>query len=207
MLTVMCVYKTGGVYNLQDVYNLKKQVTKYLTIPHHVVCLTDDFEGVRNLGIQPIKLNHNWPGWWSKMEMFNPDLNFPRVLYFDLDTVIIDNIDNIGKFDGKACFLSDFNRPDYLATGMMAWEVGTFSKIYELFKPDWEHHIQKYKGVGVRRGDQGFIQRIIEKNHYRWQTLFPNQIISFKKHNITDETRIVCFHGKPKPRDVPELSK
>ncbi len=211
MLTVMLVYKTGGVYELQDVCALKKQIKEHLTIEHHIVCLTDDYRGVHSLGIQPIQLTQSWPGWWAKMEMFNPYLNFPRVLYFDLDTVIVDNIDTIGEFKGSACFLSDFNNPDCLATGMMGWENGALNKLYEAFKKDWGHHLLKYKGVGVRKGDQGFIQSIIKKDHYRWQDLFPNQIVSYKKHflkkGMDEKTKVICFHGRPKPRDVGEIRK
>ena len=62
-----------AIYLPEHVYALQKQIEKFYPRPHKFICFTD-FE---NMKCETIKLKHNLPGWWSKMEMYqlkgNPD--------------------------------------------------------------------------------------------------------------------------------------
>ncbi|EFO2868674.1 hypothetical protein IH240_004512, partial [Escherichia coli] len=52
------------------------------------VCLTDA-EHIE--GVETAPLFYNWPGWWAKMELFNPDhpvIGKEDLFYLDIDTVI-----------------------------------------------------------------------------------------------------------------------
>lgn len=90
-VTVACVFVHGHVPFTKDyVLRLASMVRRWMDRPYRFVCLCD----------QPGELPH-WiervavpkptlKGWWSKLELFNPDRGqVGRVLYLDLDTLIV----------------------------------------------------------------------------------------------------------------------
>lgn len=84
---VLTVLRTGGEYTDQHVLAIKRQLAKYAP-DAHLVCLTD----VDVAGVDCVPLHNRWPGWWSKIELFRPDL-CGNYLYTDLDNVILGPID------------------------------------------------------------------------------------------------------------------
>lgn len=101
MITVACVYWKGSFRGRERIYNetwvqkLKRMVSVKLAIPHRFVCLSN----VTIPGVETIPLKHDWPGWWSKIELFRPGLFDGRVLYLDLDMVIVKELSEIVYFD------------------------------------------------------------------------------------------------------------
>jgi len=191
MLTVACV-KWGSAYGPEYVNRLQAMVERHLTLPHEFVCFTDDSQGVK---CETRELPGYLHGWWNKIYLFKREVLTERVLYIDLDTVILRNIDDLGRYKGKFAMLSDFYYPENAASGLMMWEPGYGSHIWAKFKCDgYPSH---------EWGDQGFIretQRVCD----RIQDKFPG-IVSFKVHcNEFEEpdARVVCFHGMPKPHHL-----
>lgn len=106
-MIIACVLKTGKHNNQGKITEyipsvvqwLKRQCDKFVTLPFRFVCLTD-LDSIE--GVETIKLKHNFPNWWSKIELFRPDIfKGEKVFYMDLDTVIIDNIDHIINYDHR----------------------------------------------------------------------------------------------------------
>jgi len=187
---------TRNDYTPAHVYSLKKQIEKYYTKPHRFICFTDH----TNLECETIKLLHDWPGWWAKIEMFQ----FPakKVFYFDLDTVILNNIDNIVDHEHDFTALKEAlpNRiTDNLGSGIMSWS-GDKSFIYENFKADSKNIMCR-----LTRGDQVFIQeqirafdafQNIDKNIYSYKFTLQD------KQCPPTDAKIIYFSGKPKPWQV-----
>jgi len=102
MLTVACVYWKGKFYGQETVYSpiwierLQHMVAKNLTMPYRFVCLSNV-----NVPCERIPLRHNWPGWWSKIELFRSNLFEDRVLYLDLDLLILDDLKCFVDFPSK----------------------------------------------------------------------------------------------------------
>ena len=69
MITILCVLKSGGVYDIEWVRKLRDGVSRNLSQEHRFVCLSDVPVPCRRIPIE-----HHWPGWWSKIEMFKPGL-------------------------------------------------------------------------------------------------------------------------------------
>ena len=90
-------------FKVEHVQALQKQLAKWA--PEATFeCLSD----VDVPGVECTKLEHNWPGWWAKMNLFSP--NMPGdFLFIDLDTVIIGPINDILAVD-KLTLLRDFYR-------------------------------------------------------------------------------------------------
>lgn len=81
------------------VAKLKDMVSKNTTHDFDFVCLSNFPKSKFRDDIIVNPLKQNWPGWWSKVELFNKKLPFnERILYLDLDHIIIDNIDPIIEF-------------------------------------------------------------------------------------------------------------
>lgn len=200
MLTVATVLRSGGVYDATWVTRLKVGVSAHLPIAHRFVCFSDV-----DVPCSRVPLEHGWPGWWSKIEVFR----FPGpVLFFDLDTLIVGDLTDIANAAMESPFvmLRDFYRPNGMGSGVMGWsglDVST-ACLYDSFCRDPEGWQRRVGG----RGDQGFIEDIGFLPGIRlWQDIVPDQIVSYKAHRcyagIPRDARVVCLHGRPKFGDMP----
>lgn len=196
MLTVACVLKSGGIYDASWVARLQAGVTRHLRVPHRFVCLSDVA-----VPCERIALEHDWPGWWAKIELFK--LPGP-VLFYDLDTAIVGDQCDIAEQaeEWEFTLLRDFYRlGDGLGSGVMSWNVN-LSRLHQTFEEDPARWMQKIGG----RGDQSYLEENV--NHRgvaRWQDRLPDQIVSYKVHcraGIPPGARVVCLHGRPKFGDM-----
>lgn len=169
-----------------------------------------------------------WPGvegprkaWWYKMQMFDQrQLNFP-VLYLDLDTVIVDNIDWIWESDLLYFWaIHDFRRlwrasSRTLNSSVMYWDP----KIYYWI---WDDFAKQNLDVIMRRnpGDQDYLTKIIPETHlrffdhdlvrsWRWEIVDGGLDFLTRKYRcpnagaqIKPGTGLVIFHGSPKPHEI-----
>jgi len=87
MLTVACVLRSGGKFDSEYVRKLRDGVLRFANVPHRFVCLSDV-----DVPCERIPLEHNWPGWWSKIELFRPGVIKAPMLYLDLDTIVIGSL-------------------------------------------------------------------------------------------------------------------
>lgn len=200
MITIACVYwkdPSGSDFPDWWVSKLQEMVSKHVTVPYRFVCLSNT-----NVPCEKIELEDNLPGWWSKIELFRPGLFNGRVFYLDLDTLIVDNIDDLLELDQRFIGLRPFNPtralwPSYFASGLMSWEAdGDFDFLYEEFREDQ---------IPIIKWDQEYLSaKMKEKREsvYYWQELVDG-IYSFKRHinkgKVTTPPKVICFHGKPRP--------
>jgi hypothetical protein len=197
-LTVACVLKSGGIYDATWVSRLAAGVARHLPIEYRFVCLSDVA-----VPCERIPLEHDWPGWWSKIELFK--LQGP-VLFFDLDTVIVGDLEEIAGFARTIDFmmLRDFYAADHFGSGVMSW-FGTdrTRDLYKIFAKDPEANIAARR---TRMGDQAYIEETFARKIWAWQDFVGDQIVSYKVHcrnGIPLNARVVCLHGPPKFADMP----
>lgn len=200
-VSIFLVLKTGGdVFDHRYVNATAKSIKANITHPHEIVCLTDNPAGITEVD-RIVLMRHNWPKWWGKIELFREGITKNKhCIFFDLDTAVIGNIDNLCKLPHEFLGIRDFYSLNILQTGIMKWEVGAHSKkIYEDFvSTDFSKYINK--------GDHEWVGSIV-KNPAFLQDLLPGQICSYKKHlahiakNFMSPS-IVCFHGEPRPHKV-----
>lgn len=198
--TLAVVLKSGGEFTPAHVRWLKAQTTTNLSIPHQFVCLSD----IDVPEVETIPLTQDWPGWWSKLELFRHDLG--TTLYMDLDTVIVGSLDDMAGYGHSFTALqalSSDQRP-CLNSGLMAWR-GSRLDLYEEFKSRARFHMEHCNRKG-NWGDQGFIHHHVGQ-WQAWQNLFPGRVVSYKLHlkqklPPPPGTSVVCFHGQPRPWQV-----
>lgn len=107
-LTVCCVWVQGEYpYTVQYVDRLYGMVRRWLDRPFEFVCLTDRPwllpEGVRAV---PIQKRYGFAP-WSKLELFAPGRWQGRVLYLDLDSLIVAPLDPIVDVEADFAITAD----------------------------------------------------------------------------------------------------
>lgn len=201
--TVVAVLRSGGEYLPGHAMELMVGVEKYWPKdrPLRRVLLTD--MGVHIEGVEEGPFHHPWKKWWCKLELFRPDMEqFGDLLFFDLDTVILGDLSDIA--DVKVLtMLEDFYRPNQAASGLMYLPQEMRAHVWEQWIANPAEHIRRY------RGDQEFLRPLIGEQTEFWQRLLPGQVVSYKVHvqkgQHGPDTRVVCFHGRPKPWHVKKL--
>ena len=194
-LTVACVLKSGGIYDASWVARLQAGVDRHMPFSHRFVCLTD-----MPVDCEAIDLEHDWPGWWSKIELFRPDLFIGPVLYLDLDSVVVGNLAHLIVNSGF-CAMREPSTAGGICSSTMAWS-GDLSVIYRAFCEDPERHMHEWDEVrpGGRIGDQGFIMDVLNP---RYVNCFPRMAAPSYKHHcrkvLPSDAAVVAFHGRPKP--------
>lgn len=211
MITVACV-RAGSRYPAQYVAILADMVHRVMPakVPYRFVCFTDQpetFEGVENRPLPP-----GIAGWFNKLALFAPDAFEPgeRVIYFDLDTVLVGLLTDVVAYQGEFAILRDAYRPEGLQSACMAWRAGAMDWI-------WTAYEAQGRPSDVPGGDQAFIEdcgarggSYLIPDGPRFdilQDLFPGQFASFKVDCISGppaSARVVYFHGTPKPADFAE---
>lgn len=206
----VCVYRSGGdVYTRAYVDKLKESVDQFSDM--EFVCLSDDPEVPGY-----IPLVYDWPGWWSKMELFRPDiLQETDFLYMDLDTVLsgpMGPIEVVCAYHDVPIMLQDFYSPDRLASGVMWLPEHYRQKVWNLWIKDPEYIMDDCGS----KGDQAFIGGMYAGLAYTWQDIIPDMFASYKCHIVkkgvpghikyddidVSKARVVCYHGQPRPDET-----
>jgi hypothetical protein len=205
MLTVCCVCKSGGVYTGEHVAILEAMVSRHLARFDRFCCLSDVPLGLPR--VDRIPLAHDFPGWWSKVEL-GRDLFTGRILYFDLDVVITEDLTAIASRKEPFIVVGDVyrrglkaprhlsGRPGYQSS-IMAWDASVLFDVYRDFARTPDAYITKH----ARIGDQELLEMKAPRAAY-WEDLVPGQIVSAKVHcknGLPATARIVDFHGNAKP--------
>ena len=218
----------GDLYNWQYVEKLHSMIQRNLNadIRFHVYTESD-----RQVPDHMIKHNlENWPdanrykkGWWYKMQLFDQEHFSGDLLYFDLDVVIVKNIDWIIKLPANRLWaVRDFkylqNENLYqINSSIMWWNVSAFDWVWKKFK-------QKDIKLTMKEltGDQDYIESALSQNQrqyfpddrvisWRWQSHhgglnFPDRTPQLPGAGtvIPDNTSVLVFHGQPKPHELPD---
>lgn len=135
-----------------------------------------------------IKLKYGWGGWWSKIELFRPDLPRPFI-YVDLDSFILNDI---SALLGETLICREWH-PNIKGCGRVQ---SSLIAVGEYREDIWETFIERPAHWMQANGDQNYLQ------HFDWdfiQDKYPGMVGSYKFHNKEKPIhRVVTFHGKPK---------
>lgn len=194
---VVCV-KVGNAYGPEYVNRLMGMLVGHTTKLPRFLCLTDDPKG---LEVPYTDVGTDLPGWWAKLVLFRPHpaIEGRRVIYFDLDTVIMGNADFLFEYDGPFCVIKDWWAKGY-NTSLMS--------IAPRFGKDtiWSPFHREAKAImGRMHGDQDWVSERVKAD--TWQDIAPGKVGSYKADHLEagpKDFSIACFHGKPKMADFSE---
>ncbi|NDG31161.1 hypothetical protein EB118_13965 [bacterium] len=222
MLNVICV-KHGTKYTYLHVNRLYNMVSRHLTIPYRFVCFTEDSVNIDpRIQIIPLPNNEHISGWWWKTYIFAPHhfKNSETKLFFDLDMVIINNIDKFlrykqGLFVGLEDLGRVFDKPKKIGSAVMRWQGSSYENIWTEFIKD---PTQSKKFTG---GDQDWIWELSKKKinffpkewiiSYKWEARNNKELIrinnkwifkNIAEPKIPEDTCVLAFHGTPNLEDT-----
>ena len=170
----------------------------------------------------------DWPGiagprksWWYKLQMFDPDHFQGRLLYFDLDVVIMGNLDWMLELDTEYFWaIRDFRHHFRGAwwsvnSSIMIWDTGRLAYVWQDF---CTHNIQAI--TRQHAGDQDYLNRVIDDKVRRyldsnkvrsWRWEIKDGGMDFKRRTyrrpdagsiVPPDTAVMVFHGQPKPHEI-----
>jgi|DEB0MinimDraft_10_1074344.scaffolds.fasta_scaffold24642_4 hypothetical protein len=207
---VACVM-TGDKYKPEYVYKLRDAVKRNLTICHDFVCLTDNAQELEFNGIEHCRIDNPKRSWWDKFHLFNPR-HFAagtRVIYFDLDVVICDCIDDIASVADSLAMVENFSPNRKHAphnSSVMSFVAG--SEEAQIIWEGWSARADEF--IARNHGDQETIAELVEYGRdYTVPNFRRERVVSFKydikKHPLGCQQikpQIIIFHGEPNPHQV-----
>ena len=214
MKNVVCLY-WGNKYKVEYVNILYNMTQRHLTVPHKFIIYTDHVKMHKivkgdNVEVRKVPF-HDYQGWWNKLTLFSPEANLEGdSLYFDLDVVITDNIDNFftHEKDTKVVLMRDFNP----TTKGFNSSIMRFNNKYH--SVIWEQYLKRRTEFNSSHGDQEIISSLI-KSHtdtisfpdewtqsYKWLNRKGDRYHISKQTYEQDPNAKVCvFHGNPNPAE------
>lgn len=221
MLNVVCL-KYGVKYSAEYVNKLYRMTLRHLTMPHQFVCFTENSTGIdTNIRILPLPVDDSIKGWWWKTYLFKADHFAPGDinLFFDLDIVIVNNIDKLITFESDQLVGFEdpgkiFSRQSKLNSSVMRWLSGSHSDI-------WTEYVNNRSRSHSLAGDQDWIWLLHSDRlqffpdswikSYKWQVRDRSelhrvggvqQFKTVRDPELNMETSILVFHGTPNPEHV-----
>lgn len=209
MINIVCL-KWGDRYSADYVNRLFSMTQRHVTKPFRFWCFTEDARDIDSrIRVLDLMTADTLEIWWNKIFLFAPHNGLPQheqILYIDLDTLIVSNIDDLLSVDqiSDIVVLRDFYQgiartAGQIGSGIMSWRHGSYDHI-------WHDFIKDPTAAQSRvhpQGDQAWIALEITSWRY-WQDLFPDRVVSFKVHcaqGLPPGAGVVCYHGRP---SIPE---
>lgn len=148
-----------------------------------------------------IPLNRNLPKWWSKIEIYESDLEGPA-LVIDLDTVFVRPLMIRPEHENRAIAIRDpwrdgSKRAERLGGGFMYLPRWARQKLVDAFDP----------GL-IGQDDQPFVHAVLSDTALRFQDHYLDEVVSYKAQvralGLQPDNRAIYFHGIPRPWSVSE---
>ena len=220
MKQMICV-KWGQKYGPEYVNRLYAMAQRHTTGPLRFVCLTDDGAGLRPevevVALPELGCEHpkNSAGKWRKLVMWGG--NMPAltgltgpVLFVDLDTVIVRNIDSYFTHgDPDRVYLArNWSKPFHRLgqTSVFRFPIGANPQILENFRANpqgiadrvrfEQHYITESVPGGIQFWPESWTR------HFRLHCLPPFPLRYFMPAHLPSKAKIVTFAGGPNPSDV-----
>jgi len=225
MKNVLCI-KWGNKFSAGYVNKLYSMVKRHLSLSHRFVCLTEDTAGLNSeIETRPLlrtDLKHSY----TKFELFEKKLHdiTGQILFLDLDVVINNSIDDLFLFEPHAKFVSI---KDWYASllgcinaSCMRFNVGEHSYIIDnwfeairtkfMIEDYFDSSINGNKKIyhdlnsfppAVYRGDQEWTTRQLKEQNVDI-IYYPSNWLQSYKFGYDMNSKIVVFHGTPKPHEV-----
>ncbi len=181
-------------YTEADVCALYRGFKKHLNVPFRFICWSERERDYAEKAIEQRQLRDANPSYGSLTQCY--ELNEPTIMV-GLDTVIVGNLDHIAAYclggDKPAVPIDPF-KPETVCNGVSLVPGGN-----DWLWTEWDG-----------RNDMDWIRDNWKAGRIRaFDSLFPNQIVSYKasvrEFGLTDDTRIVYFHGEHKMHELPHI--
>lgn len=215
----------GNYYGFEYVEKLERALRHNFSVPINFHIWTEKERQVPKHMIRHdlVDLGVNGPkkAWWYKIQLFNSNDFNGQLFYFDLDLIILGNLNWMLRLSNDHFWaVRDFRYlwkrdKNSINSSVMVFNTGNYSGLWKKFKSNLAAIISQY------HGDQDYInveipiekQRFLDTDHiksYRWQIKdggmnfvtrsYPNK--GKDRRGLFENTSIIVFHGTPKPHEI-----
>lgn len=208
--------KYGSAYPADYVNRMLSMLTRHLAEPFDLYCITEDAAGL-DPEIKVLAPPFDVPGWWNKIFLFSPVMPKGETLYLDIDQILTGDIapllDACRKSRARLAAYRDPLRwmGSQVNSSWLYFRAPELSFIYDAFLRD-------LPGVfDLEGGDQLYIWQQM-KDIYFVDEAVPRAVKSFRfevcandgqalnvPSAIDPDVRIINFHGRPKPHELPQV--
>ena len=215
-LAVVCFYWIGDRWSydglgVKYINNLFRGVSRNLKREFDFICFTNEkLDGLDDgITVCPFTMISK-RGVLPRMFMFSRESGLfgYQVLVLDLDIVIVGLLNDIAGYNGLFCTRSKFK----VGEGhKLDGDIISFQAGEENQSRFWNPLITDLKAVEESTGgrERYWFREVLGMNGGdRWDALYPNQVVSYKRHvlprrgSLPDNARIVSCHGHPRPHEL-----
>ena len=187
-VNVLCM-KWGTKYGPEYVNTLHSMVKRHLTLPFRFICLTDNSdglnEGIEAFDIPSLDIPNGPERGWDKLTSFvEPFYDIQgKVLFLDLDVIIVDNIDCFFEHDAEFPIIKDWVKKDVTGnSSVYRFTAGEHADILANFRKNHESIRKQH------RNEQEYLSHYVDEQDKL--SYWPDSWCkSFKYH---------CIHKFPK---------
>jgi hypothetical protein len=190
-------------FSADAVNRLARQLGQHLSIPHDVVCITDNPSGIDSgIRVLPMWEDHaELGGCWRRLRAFAPDMSEligPRFAWIDLDSVIVGSMDAVlGRSEDLILYRSNSVANTPYNGSMLLMNAGARPQIWDRFDPATSPGL--VREAGLTGTDQAWISHILGPDEAVWDA--SDGVMHFKRDcvpNLPEHARIVFFPGPQK---------
>jgi len=222
MPNVICI-KWGDQYSVDYVNRLFNMVRRNVTVDINFYCFTEISAGlhpdiiVKPLPVLDVPDEDNKFAYRKEAALCDDDLGGlrgERVLFFDLDVVIVANIDELLTFPqgDEFVIINDWNtNGDHVGqASCYSWRVGTLGYVKKYFEAHPKEVVKQY-----HTASQEYLSAQVIKTQGKLIFWPEPWVRSFKSHclpkgllrhffpaAIPPGAKVIAFHGSPKPQDA-----
>jgi hypothetical protein len=200
---IVAFVRAGTAYPFEYVTKLRNMVMRHLDCGYTIVCLTDQperCEGVTFVDVTELGLKR----WWTKMILFATEWRErKKIIYIDLDTIIIGDITPLADVPGEFAILERMTQHDYPSrynSSVMVIGGGMAGFVWTSFDKNRAALMKAYE----RYGDGACLEELYP-NAPSLQRLLPKGFFCHYR-DITDtkpSAAMINFGGAYKPHDCP----
>lgn len=199
---------SGGTYNPGYADKWARSIKRHAPPDARTVIVTDydakDFASVDEV----LPFVHPERGWASLMEMFRPEVVGEHAILLGLDTICVGSlslIERVAKDTNYIVPLDPYHKPD-ICNGVVGVSTMGAKTIWDTW--------QRRRSQDLRHPRYGLFGAFSEMKWLRthtepdatWDSECPGAVCSYKvdlrRGEPTSATRIVYFHGSPKPHEL-----
>ena len=200
-----------NIYDATWVDKLYRAIKRNTTKPFELICLVDKEYPIKE-PVKQVKFTeqiNTSTGWSLIIESWRPDITSGNRITIGLDTIIMDNIDDILEIDNDIAMITDPYFPKEVCnpitwcspkTANLIWNVWTTKKdwVYENCKmPDW-NAVSEMILLRKLFDQDGKVLRV-DNIH---EGIYSYKVHIIDNPDLIKNAKIIYFHGERKPQDL-----
>jgi hypothetical protein len=189
MINVYTVLSVSFSHTKEYVYRIKNSIERNSTVPFNLLCLTN--EQLPGINTVPV---HEY-GQWAKMELCDPRIK-GRVLYLDVDTVLLGNIDFLLREERSFMCNSNGQRRSQI----MSLDETERASVWDFWSDRRDSIMKNFRGEGA------VYDFVLDEGVPTIQEIHPRRVIDFGEANdfIPMGSKIVTFSNRDYPKNLEE---